>query len=80
MVRWHEEVGVALEDWAETAEALAHAASHWKRNGDVLSGDGLEEREEHALRRGGTDVRIVVVPKEVEPVCGEAQQAEPVFF
>ena len=41
VVRWHEEVGVALEDWAETAEALAHAASHWKRNGDVLSGNGL---------------------------------------
>ena len=73
-MRWHEEVGVALEDWAETAEALAHAASQWKRNGDVLTGDWLQERKEKALRRSGTDVRVVVVPQKIEPVCGEAQQ------
>ena len=74
MVRWHEEVGVALEDWAETAEALAHAASQWKRNGDVLTGDWLQKRKEKALRRSGTDVRVVVVPQKIEPVRGEAQQ------
>ena len=74
MVRWHEEVGVALEDWAETAEALAHAASQWKRNGDVLTGDWLQKRKEKALRRSGTEVRVVVVPQKIEPVRGEAQQ------
>ena len=80
MVRWHEEVGVALEDWAETAEALADSTAHWEGNGNMLSGDRLQKRKEQALRRSGTDVRVVVVPKEVEPVCGEAQQTQPVFL
>ena len=74
MVRRGEQVRVPFEDWAETAEALAHAASQWKRNGDVLTGDWLQKRKEKALRRSGTDVRVVVVPQKIEPVCGEAQQ------
>ena len=41
MVRRREEVSVSFEDGAETAEALAHAASQRKRNGDVLTGNGL---------------------------------------
>ena len=73
-MRRHEEVGVAFEDWAETAEALAHATPQWKRNRDVLARNWLQERKEKALRRSGTDVRVVVVPQKIEPVRGEAQQ------
>ena len=80
MVRWYEEVGMPLEDWAEAAEALAHSTAFWKRNRNVLSGDGLQQRKEQALRCRGTNVRVVVILQEVEPACGEAQQTEPVFL
>ena len=71
---------VPFEDWAETAEALAHSTAHWKRDRNVLSGDGLQQREEKALRCCGTDIRVVVFPQEVKPACGAAQQTEPVLL
>ena len=46
VVRRGEEVCMPLEDGAETAEALAHSASHRERNRNVSAGKRLQEREE----------------------------------